>query len=157
MAMDITNYFIESATQADGELRNLAGQQLSNLERKKVLAQIESRLEEMAADGVLDEGEMKELSARFKAAGLDDRGLMQLYNELKGADASVRGDNVKKLESLISGKIDDAENLVSDNQADLNFKIQLTMDEFTNGIDGASRLMKAEHDAYMVAIRHLVA
>jgi hypothetical protein len=157
MAMDIINFFKESATQADTQLRGLAVAQLDNLERRRLIGQIQDRFEQMAADGVLDQGEMQELSARFKAAGLDDSQLMLLYEQLKGADSSVRGDDASKLKDLIGGQLSDASTAASDDQAMLNFKVQLATDEFTNGVDAASRLSKLEHDTYMNVIRHLVA
>ena len=155
--MKLVEIFTELAGEAEENLGNLANRQEANLQRREALQQIEARFHQMAADGYIDEKEMGELMRSLSAQGLDSSSLRALFQELKGADSSVRGDNEKKfadaLESLIGGEIDKTR----DSNSDIQFQIQLETADATNYGFAASQLSKQEHQVYMHIIGNLKA
>ena len=114
------------------------------------------RFQEMASDGLLDEEEMDELLAMMRQNGLDADGIQQIFESLKGEDSSVRLDDADKLKFMIETRIDNAQDLFSDSQSDLNFQIQMAVSDYTHGNEAASTLSKREHDTYMAVIRNMV-
>ena len=155
--MKLVEIFKELAGNAENNLANLAYAQEAQLQRREALQQIEERFRQMEADGYIDPNEMAELMQRLASTGLDPAALQALYQELKGADSSVRGENKEKfaeaLGDLLEGEIDKTR----DNQSDLQFQIQLETADATNYGFAASQLSKQEHQVYMHIIGNMKA
>jgi hypothetical protein len=122
-----------------------------------MLQQIEERFRQMEADGYIDANEMKELMARLRSQGLDGAALMKLYDELKGADSSVRGTNKDKFADAFGELLEGEIEKTRDNQSELQLEIQLQTADMTNYGYAASQLSKQEHSVYMHIIGNMKA
>ncbi|MCA9552654.1 MAG: hypothetical protein KC933_21655 [Myxococcales bacterium] len=154
--MNVTELFKAMAGNAEQKLDKLLDRQTGNLDKQRELSRLEERFQEMASDGLLDEEEMDELLAMMRQNGLDADGIQQIFESLKGEDSSVRLDDADKLKFMIETRIDNAQDLFSDSQSDLNFQIQMAVSDYTHGNEAASTLSKREHDTYMAVIRNMV-
>lgn len=154
--MNVTELFKAMAGNAEQKLDKLLDRQTGNLDKQRELSRLEERFQEMASDGLLDEEEMDELLAMMRQNGLDADGIQQVFESLKGEDSSVRLDDADKLKFMIETRIDNAQDLFSDSQSDLNFQIQMAVSDYTHGNEAASTLSKREHDTYMAVIRNMV-
>lgn len=153
--MKIFDFFKQKAEKAEQNLGNLAAQQYNNHQKNQALGKIQERFIEMSADGYLDESEVKELTQQLRDQGLDTAAIENLFAQLKGTDSSVRVDGSSKLSELIESKLDNARDAVGDSQADLQFQIQMAVSEYTDGMQSASELSKAQFKADMVAIGNI--
>ena len=153
--MKLIEELVARAEAADKAMGELATNQEAALARKKAYQKIEQLFEQAAGDGQLDENELEELMARFRAAGLDTQTLENVYDEIKNTDATAGVDVTAELREKIAEQLFDAR--LDEGDPLFEFKAQQAMATYQQSFDLASRVSKAEHDIYMVAIRNLVA
>lgn len=155
--MKIADWFKQEATEAAGELDQLAAESMENLERRKALAAIEDAFESMSADGEIDPKELAQLRAMMKEQKLDSSELSALYQELASTDGAVHLDQTKQLSDLFRSTMSDAKKNANEDEAFLNFRVQTASDNYTSNYEAASAAENAEHKALMNIIANMKA
>ncbi|MCC7383652.1 MAG: hypothetical protein IT384_17560 [Deltaproteobacteria bacterium] len=152
--MKLIDELVARATAAEDRIGDLADQETKNEQRRAAYGELERMFDKAAGDGYLDQREIQDLMAAFRAQGLDTATLEKLANDLKGRDATSRIDVTGELRDQIADQLRDAK--ISTNDPHFQFNVQMNMAEYQQSFDLASRVSKAEHEIYMAAIRHLV-
>lgn len=153
--MKLIEDLVARAAAADQAMGNMATQEEAAEARRQAYQNLERMFEQMAADGYLDENELGDLMAAFRAQGLDTKTLEELVQQLKDGDGTAGVDVTAGLRGSISDQLRDASMRTRD--PSFMFQVQMLTQEYHQSFDLASRAQKAEHDIYMTAIRHLVA
>jgi hypothetical protein len=96
---------------------------------------------------------LRDVLGEFRAQGLDTATLDEVYKQLKSADGVVKVD--PQLRNKIGEQLQEAK--FSTRDPSMFFQAQDLMSTYHQSFDLASRVSKAEHEAYMTAIKHLVA
>lgn len=154
--MRLVDELIAAAVADDRAAGRLAEKQQQNLDRREAYNRLESMLDRMAGDGYLDREELDTLMREFRAQGLDTEQLQRLAEQLETQDGVSRVEvSAEKLFDLRT-ELADARSSTADDVF-FHLEAQELLSDYKNRIEAASKVMKAEHDIYMVAIKHLVA
>jgi D-alanyl-D-alanine carboxypeptidase len=151
--MKLVEQLIGVAADADQKMGKLADKEEKALARRQAYGRLESLFDQMAGDGQLSRQELDQLMKEFRAQGLDTATLDEVYKQLKSADGVVKVD--PQLRNKIGEQLQEAK--FSTRDPSLFFQAQDLMSTYHQSFDLASRVSKAEHEAYMTAIKHLVA
>lgn len=151
--MRLVDQLVARAAGADAKAQKLADRAAGQERRREAFGRLGALFDKMAADGKLDRRELGDLMAKFRAGGLDTATLEQLYETLPSTDGAADIDAA--LRTRIGDQLRDAARATED--PGFFFEVQDVMSEYQQSMDLASRVSKAEHDAYMTAIRHMVA
>lgn len=154
--MRLVDELIAQAAADDRAAGQLAEKQSENLEKREAYNRLEGLIDQMSGDGYLDRGELDTLMAEFRRQGLDTSQLQKIAGQLQMQDgverAAVSSDSLFELRTELA----DARATTSEDVF-FHLEAQELMSDYKNRIEAASRVMKAEHEIYMVAIKHLVA
>lgn len=151
--MKLFDELVARAATADAAMDELARDEEAQENKRQAYGRLQQLFGEFAGDGYLDEKELSRLMADFKAQGLDTKSLQALYQQLKTTDGTKRVAVSADLAEQIGEQLQDAKYATRD--PNFNFKAQTALNIYNQSFDAASRVQKAEHEIYMVAIRHL--
>ena len=149
--MNVIDFFMNMARSAEQKVGGLAQAQAANLERRKALDDLDARIGQLVADGRIDPAEAEEIRSQLRRAGADTATIEALFRELDSVDGD-KGDLESKLEQAVRRQRGVAE----DDQVDSALALNFAIDDYRNGIETASSLLKNKHDAEMAVIRNLI-
>lgn len=141
--MKLMEELIDRAGQADRQMYELGTQELAQDARRRGLQQLGADLDRMAADGWLESEELEQLREQAEALGVS------LSMPTGRTEVTPR-----ELEEL-RVQIDLAK--AGAKTPGFEFEAQRLLGEYSQAYDLASRVSKAEHEIYLVAIKNLVA
>ena len=141
--MKLMEELIERAGEADQQMYELGTQELAQDARRRGLQQLGVELDRMAADGWLESEELEQLRRQAEALGVS------LSMPTGRTEATPL-----ELEEL-RVQIDLAK--AGAKTPSFEFEAQRLLGEYSQAFDLASRVSKAEHEIYLVAIKNLVA
>jgi len=148
--MSIIDFFKGMAASAEKKVGELALEQAANLERRKALDALDARIDQLVADGKIDPAEREEIRSRMAAAGADPKEIASMLRDLD----SVSGSDA--LASKLGSAIRHQRGIAEDDQAEKGLELQFAVEDYRNGIESASALLKNEHDAYMNVIKNIL-
>ncbi|MBK6685802.1 MAG: hypothetical protein IPG45_15125 [Deltaproteobacteria bacterium] len=141
--MKLMEELIDRAGQADRQMYELGSQELAQDARRRGLQQLGAELDRLAADGWLESEELEQLREQAEALGVS------LSLPTGRTEVTPR-----ELEEL-RVQIDLAK--AGAKTPGFEFEAQRLLGEYSQAFDLASRVSKAEHEIYLVAIKNLVA
>lgn len=153
--MKLIDQLLGRAAAADEQMGRLAAQGNRSEARKKATKDLEHKLQGMTQDGVLDQEEMRELLAAYRAEGLDTSTLEELARQMGALDGVVGVKVDGDVRARLSDELREAGHQFED--PFFNFQAQQLVTEYNQSFDLASRVLKAEHEMYMAAVRNLKA
>jgi hypothetical protein len=153
--MKLLEQLVQVGTEAEHEAGELAKNEEQRMKRDQAYQRLEGMFASMCADGQLDGAEIDKLMREFRAQGLDTATLQEIQKQLRNGDATSRVKVTPQMQQSIEEQLQLAEQQNQDPMA--AFKTQQLMAKHAHAWDTAARVMKAEHEIYMAAIKHLVA
>lgn len=153
--MKLIDELIGRAVAAENAAGELAQNELAAMGRDQAYKQLQNAFDRAIADGYLDENEVEELMAGFRAAGLDTSTLATIAKQLQESDGVVRAD--AEIRTKIGDQLREARMSVREEDVFFNMKVQMLMQEHDQSIQLVANIQKSEHDKYMTAIRNMQA
>jgi hypothetical protein len=141
--MKLMEELIGRAERADREMFEIADREQAADAQRSRLDALERELGKMSADGFLDQDELAKLRAEAERLGIE-LSLPTGATEVTGA-----------IRDRLDIELDTAK--AATRNKGLEWDAQRLMGEYTQSFDLASRVSKAEHEMYLVAIKNLVA
>ena len=94
--------------------------------------------------------EQQKIRAQLAPGGADPTAVEALFREL---DSSSGG--AEALRSRLGQAIKHQRGVAEDDQAAQAIALQFAIEDYRNGIESASSILKNQHDAYMAVIRNI--
>ncbi len=153
--MKLLNELFAGAVDDEKKMGELAAEGQRNLSRQKAYDRLNSTLDQMAADGYFDEGELDELKTKFREMGLDTASIEQAIQDLKDQDGTGRvaaGDLAFELHLELSGAKSDATL-----GPEFNLEVQSLLDAHNQKVTTIAEIQASEQKKYMNCINNLKA